>query len=92
MRVASLSFYETVLTLPLTHDLPVIVLPSSTFTFHCLLAHDAMSISRMCGLMDGMRGALSGAGVGVMLGRDEAGIDDTVEQLNSHLVHFINAL
>lgn len=50
-RSASLSFFEASLSLPLEHELPVVVIPSPSFTFTCLLASESMSISRICGII-----------------------------------------
>lgn len=51
LRTASLGFYEAVLTLPLAHNLQILVIPTATFTYSCFLAEDIMSISRICGII-----------------------------------------
>ena len=51
LRAASLSFFEKALTLPLAHGVPVVVIPSPSFTYRCLFSAEPMSLSRICGII-----------------------------------------
>lgn len=51
LRCASFAFHETALSLPLEYDLPVVIVPNPTFTYICLFADDAMSVSRIAGVI-----------------------------------------
>ncbi len=48
---ASLSYYELVVELPVTYNVPLTLIPREPSIFHSLLATDVMSLSRITGVL-----------------------------------------
>ncbi|GAA5912051.1 hypothetical protein JCM8208_006469, partial [Rhodotorula glutinis] len=95
LRTAALSFYESALVLPLELDLPVVILPSPTFTYLCLLSSEVMSVSRICGIIARLRDALVGpeSAIVKLQGDDPHGPHSgAVESLNTRLVTLVGSL
>ncbi|GAA5851930.1 hypothetical protein JCM8547_000102 [Rhodosporidiobolus lusitaniae] len=90
LRTAAFSFYSTTLSLPLEHGLPVIVFPSSTFTYTSILAGDMMSVSRISGLISKLREALTGANSAIS--KEDPENSPLIAELNARLVDFVNCL
>ncbi|GAA5970370.1 hypothetical protein JCM11641_001684 [Rhodosporidiobolus odoratus] len=90
LRSSALSFYETALALPLEHNLPVTILPSSLFVYTSLLSCEVMSVSRICGIIAKTRDALTGASSAIS--KEDSAHSDVVSDLNRRLIDFVNAL
>ncbi|GAA5932676.1 hypothetical protein JCM1841_006934 [Sporobolomyces salmonicolor] len=90
IRTSALTFYETALTLPLEHGLPAVVLPSPVFTYLSLLSNEAMSVSRICGIVATLRAALTGESTAVS--KTDPTNTELINALNSRLVDFVNIL
>ncbi|GAA5861616.1 hypothetical protein JCM1840_005207 [Sporobolomyces johnsonii] len=90
IRTSALTFYETALTLPLEHGLPVVVLPTPAFTYLSLLSTEAMSVSRICGIIATLREALTGESTAIS--KTDPSNTDLVNALNLRLVDFVNTL
>ncbi|ORY88627.1 Mis6-domain-containing protein [Leucosporidium creatinivorum] len=90
LRCASLAFYEAVLTFPLDYGLAVVIIPSPTFTYLCLLADEAMSVSRITGIIHSLREVLTGETTAVA--KNDPRNLSLVTFLNNYLRDFVNAL
>ncbi|GAA5845863.1 hypothetical protein JCM9279_002404 [Rhodotorula babjevae] len=95
LRTAALDFYESALLLPLELDLPVVILPSPAFTYLCLLSNELVSVSRICGIVGGLREALTGPDSAIVKVQDGCALDPdskAIEALNAQLVTLVNTL
>ncbi|GAA5828509.1 hypothetical protein JCM11251_000824 [Rhodosporidiobolus azoricus] len=90
IRSSALALYEMAYSLPLKHGLAVTILPSTVFTYTCLLSNEIMSLSRMCGLIVKLRQVLTGPES--VIHKDDIQNADLVATLNARLVDFVNAL
>lgn len=51
LQHATLSFFDVVVELHTTYDLPFVTIPSAAIVYHCLLSDTGMATSRICGII-----------------------------------------